>query len=305
LAADAADNQERSGQPKKAAAFFDLDRTLMAGASAFQFGRAAAKAGLVSRRQLAADALANLRFRLQGATDEATDQLRVRVQNQLRGVPEREILRLTPDMLTGILPRVYPQMVDIAYDHQDAGREVYIVTAAAQGVAELIASVLRFDGAIGTVWEVVDGVVTGEIVGPFTYGEGKAVAIRELAAERNLDLEASYAYSDSVSDLPMMRVVGHAVAVNPDAGLLEVATREGWEIITFERLGARLKLAAGAMMAAVIGGAGSMLVARRRTQPIGMAGAARRFSRSQYRRRRAGVRRRPEIRRRPRRRGRR
>ncbi|MDX6668301.1 MAG: hypothetical protein QOK04_1681, partial [Solirubrobacteraceae bacterium] len=117
---------------------------------------------------------------------------------------------------------------------------------------------------IGTRPDVVDGVYTGRVDGPFTYREGKAEAIRELAAREVIDLGASYAYSDSESDLPMLRAVGHPVAVNTDAELARVAREEGWEVMRFERLGRRLKLGGGLIAAAAAGGVGSALARRRR-----------------------------------------
>src|SRR5439155_2178505 len=108
---------------------------------------------------------------------------------------------------------------------------VFICTAAAQEMAELMAIVLTFDGAVGSVSEVVDGRYTGREGGPFTYREGKAQAIRTLAEREGIDLAASWAYSDSESDLPMLRLVGHPVVVNPDAELRRVAAEEGWEVI--------------------------------------------------------------------------
>jgi HAD superfamily hydrolase (TIGR01490 family) len=248
---------------ERGAAFFDLDRTLMAGSSAFQFARAAYKARLMSRRRLAADALANVRFRLQGSTDATTAVLRDRIADSLRGVAVRDLQRLAPDVLAGVLPRVYPQMLEIAWAHQDAGRPIFICTAASQEMAELMAVVLTFDGAVGSVSEVVDGVYTGEPGGPFTYRDGKAQAIRELAAREDIDLEASWAYSDSESDLPMLRLVGHPVAVNPDQPLARVAREEGWDVMRFDRLNRRLRVAGAAAAAAAVGGLGSAAVSRR------------------------------------------
>jgi HAD superfamily hydrolase (TIGR01490 family) len=250
-------------EAERGAAFFDLDRTLMAGSSAFQFGRAAYKAGLVSRRRLAADAWDNLVFRLRGSTDAGTDALRARVGEMLEGVRVRDLQRLAPDVLAGVLPRLYPRMLEIAYGHQDAGRPVFICTAASQEMAELMALVLTFDGAVGSVAEVVDGHYTGRAGGPFTYREGKAQAIRELAEREEIDLAASYAYSDSESDLPMLRTVGNPVAVNPDAELARVARAEGWEVLRFDRLGRGLRVAAAALAAAAVGGLGSVAVSRR------------------------------------------
>src|SRR5918911_666544 len=229
----------------RGAAFFDLDKTLMEGSSAFHFGRAAYRAGMVSRRQLARDVWANLKFRLHGSTDQGTDELRERILGSIAGQRVVDLARMGPDVLTGILPLVYREVLDEAYAHQDAGRRAYIVTAASQELADVLAHVLVLDGGIGMRSEVHDGVYTGRPAGPFTYREGKAVAIRELAEREGIDLAESYAYSDSESDLPMMRAVGHPVAVNPDAQLARVAREEGWEILRFDRLGGRLKMLGG------------------------------------------------------------
>jgi len=245
------------------AAFFDLDRTLMAGSSAFQFARASYRHGLATRRQIASDAVANVRFRLQGSTDEGTEVLKDRVMHALQGVRVRDVERLAPDMLAGILPRIYPQMLAVAYDHQDEGRPVYICTAASQEISEMLAHVLTFDGAIGTVSEVADGVYTGRFAGPFAYRDGKAQAMRHFAAREGIDLAQSWAYSDSESDLPMLRAVGHPVAVNPDAALAQVAREEGWDVMRFETLGRKLKLGCAALTAAAVGGAGGIVASRR------------------------------------------
>jgi HAD superfamily hydrolase (TIGR01490 family) len=240
----------------------------MEGSSAFQFGRAAFKAGLLGRRQLIADALANLRFRLRGATDEDTHALRARISRSLEGTRVRDLERLGVDVLAGILPRVYPQMLAVAYEHQDAGRRVYIVTAASQELAGILAQVLALDGAIGSQFsEVRDGVYTGRPAGLFVYGNDKARAIRELAEQEGLDLAASYAYSDSVSDLPMLRVVGHPVVVNPDTELARIARADGWQVLRFDRLGRRLKTAAALAGAAAAGGLGSAALASRSRDP--------------------------------------
>jgi HAD superfamily hydrolase (TIGR01490 family) len=257
--------------PATAAAFFDLDRTLMEGSSAFQFGRAAYRAGLMSRRRLAADALANIRFRLRGSTDHDTTALRERISKSLAGVRVRDLERLGADVLVGILPRIYPQVLAIAHEHQDAGRRAYIVTAASGDLAEMLARVLALDGGIGSQFSgIVDGVYTGRPQGLFIYRTGKARAIEELARRDGLDLAGSYAYSDSASDLPMLRAVGHPVAVNPDPELARIARQEGWEVLRFDRLGRRLKGAALIAGAAAAGGAGSAVVAaraRRRLPP--------------------------------------
>ena len=247
------------------AAFFDLDKTLMEGSSALHFGRAAYRAGMLSRRQLLGDAWANVKFRLNGSTDEGTAELRERILDSIAGVRVKDLMRLGPDVLGGILPLVYSDMLETAWEHQDAGRPVYIVTAASQELAESLADVLQLDGGIGFRSEVKDGVYTGRPAGPFTYREGKAQAIRQLAAEQGIDLAESYAYSDSESDLPMLRAVGHPVVVNPDRELERVARDEGWQIMRFDRLARRIKLGAAVGAIGLVGaGAGGVAAARLR-----------------------------------------
>jgi HAD superfamily hydrolase (TIGR01490 family) len=247
----------------RGAAFFDLDRTLMAGSSGLYWARAARGAGLLTRRRIARYGWENLKFRLRGSTDQATDRVRREVGEMISGQRVIDLQRLAPRVLAGVLPRLYPQMLDVAHAHQDAGRPVYICTAASQEMAEMLAHVLSFDGALGARSEVVDGRYTGRPAGPFTYREGKAVAMRELADAQGIDLASSYAYSDSESDLPMLRIVGHPVVVNPDAELRRVAREEDWEVMRFEQLGRRLK-AAGAVALAALVGTGARTVAVRK-----------------------------------------
>src|SRR4029077_4076323 len=238
------------------AAFFDLDKTLMAGSSGIFFARAAYESGMISRRRLARDAYENLRFRLRGSTDDRADEVRKRVGEMIADVPVRELQRLSPRVLAGVLPRLYPQMLERAYAHQDAGRLVYIVTAASQEMADLLAHVLAFDGGLGSRSEIVDGRYTGRAARPVNYREGKVLSMRELAEQERIDLDGSYAYSDSESDLPMLRAVGHPVVVNPDADLRRIALEEGWEILHLDRLGRRLKVLAGLAGAGGAGGGG-------------------------------------------------
>jgi HAD superfamily hydrolase (TIGR01490 family) len=265
-----------------AAAFFDLDKTLMQGSSAFQFGRAAYRAGLLGRRQLLADAVANVQFRLRGATDADSLALRERIAASLEGTRVVDLERLGADVLALILPRVYPQMLSLAHEHQDAGRRAYIVTAASQELADILAQVMALDGGIGSqISEVRDGVFTGRPTGVFVYRSGKAQALRQLAAREGIDLGASFAYSDSESDLPMLEAVGHPVAVNPDVALLRVARERGWDVLRFDRLGRRLKTAAALGAAAGAGGIGSVVVARRfrSSSPVVVARRVRRARR--------------------------
>lgn len=251
-----------------AAAFFDLDRTLVAGSSGFYWARAAMDAGVISRRRMAGIVWENVRFRLQGSTDESTERVRGQISEVIAGVPAIALRRMMPEVLAGVLPRVYPAMLRVAYEHQDAGRRVYIATASSQEMADMLAHVLGFDGGIGSRSEIVDGRFTGRDADVFTYREGKAERIRRLAEREGLDLDASFAYSDSESDLPMLRLVGHPVAVNPDATLARVAAQEGWEVLRFEQLGRRL-LALGALaLMGLVGTAGRAAAVRRRAPGV-------------------------------------
>ena len=142
----------------RAAAFFDLDKTLIEGSSAIDFARASFKRGLLSRRELAKGLWANVKFRLNGSTDRSTELLRARVLDAIAGTRVVDLKRLGPDVFATLLPRVYSEMLDEAWEHQDAGRPIYIVTAASQEMAEALAQVLGFDGGIGTRSEIKDGV---------------------------------------------------------------------------------------------------------------------------------------------------
>jgi HAD superfamily hydrolase (TIGR01490 family) len=250
---------------QRAAAFFDLDKTLMAGSSGMQFARVATRHGLVGRRQLASWAVEHLRYRLRGTTDERTTEVLRVARETIAGVPARDLERMNPEVMAAILPRVYPQMLDEVHAHQDAGRATFIVSAAGNGVVEPLAAVLGMDGGIGTRYEVgEDGAFSGRFDGPFVYGEGKVEAMRSFAVEHGIDLGASYAYSDSLSDLPMLRAVGHPVVVNPDPPLAELAREEGWQTMRFERLGRRLVAVAVTLLATVAGFGASRIASRRK-----------------------------------------
>jgi len=250
---------------QRAAAFFDLDKTLMAGSSGMQFARVATRHGLVGRRQLAGWAVEHLRYRLRGTTDERTAEVLRGVRELLTGVSARDLERMNPEVMAAILPRVYPQMLDEVFAHQDAGRPTFIVSAAGSGVVESLAAVLGMDGGVGTAYEVdEDGAFTGRFDGPFVYGPGKVEAIEAFAAAHQIDLAESYAYSDALSDLPMLRAVGHPVVVNPDPALAEIAAQEGWQTMRFDRLGRRLVAIAVTLLATIAGFGASRIAARRR-----------------------------------------
>jgi len=250
----------------RAAAFFDLDKTLMAGSSGIVWARVSYEAGGIPRRLMARWAFDHLRYRLRGATDEAATRLMIEVKELLAGTPARDLRRMGPLVLAGVLPRIYPQMLAEVHAHQDAGRATFIVSAAGIELVEMLARVLDMEGGIGTRYEIgEDGRLTGELDGPFMYGQGKVEAMERFAADHGVDLSQSYAYSDSASDLPMLHAVGNAVVVNPDEELMRIARAEGWRVMRFEKLGRRLALIGATATAAVLGGLGQVMASRRRS----------------------------------------
>src|SRR4051812_33277519 len=240
----------------------------MAGSSGLHWVRAVYRAGMISRRQLASDAWANLKFRLRGSTDEETKAIRDRLGVFLEGKRVRDFERLGPQVLSGVLPRLYPQMLEVAYEHQDAGRRVYICTAASQDLAEMLATVLGLDGGGGSRLEKRAGAYRGRFGGPFCYRGGKPLRMREIAEAEGIALSQSWGYSDSESDLPMLRAVGHPVAVNPDMPLLRVARDEGWQVMTFDRLRRRLRIGVLGLALGAAGAGGGYFVARRGSRRV-------------------------------------
>lgn len=243
-----------------AAAFFDLDRTLISGASAFPFAMEAWRAGLVSNREIARWTVAALAFLITGDKGgDTSENTRSEFLSKVAGVSVEQLDAIGRDMLPNLVNDIRPESKKLLQMHHDAGRETWIVSASPQGIVEPLANALGMDGAIGTRGKIVDGHYTDELDGPFVYGEGKAEAIRTLAAERGYDLALSYAYSDSISDLPMLEAVGHPVAVNPDGELERIAYDRGWPIVIFARrtkraiaLGSAGALASGGMVAAYL-----------------------------------------------------
>jgi HAD superfamily hydrolase (TIGR01490 family) len=252
----------------RGAAFFDLDKTLMAGSSGMQFARVGARQGIIGRRQLASWGFEHLRYRLRGTTDERTTEVLRIARELIRGVPAKTLERMGPEVMAAILPRVFPQMLEEVHAHQDAGRPTFIVSAAGNDVVESLAAVLGMEGGIGTRYELdADGSFTGRFDGPFVYGPGKVEAMETFAARHGIDLDASYAYSDSLSDLPMLRAVGNPVAVNPDPPLAAIAREEDWQVLRFERLGRRLVALAVTLLATVAGFGASRVAGRSKPPP--------------------------------------
>ena len=218
------------------AAFFDLDRTLISGSSAFTLARAAQAARLMPTRELLRDAIGATLFKLRG--DHGNDvaaEARDRILGFIRGQRRDDLQSLNERVIPTLLGRIRPEARRLLDIHRHANRSTFIVSAAPQEIVEPLALSLGMTGAIGTRGEVLDGVYTGELEGPFCYGQGKVEAIEQLARWDNLDLAQCYAYSDSSSDLPMLSAVGHPVAVNPDGKLERHARLHGWPIVHFRQ----------------------------------------------------------------------
>jgi HAD superfamily hydrolase (TIGR01490 family) len=243
------------------AAFFDLDRTLISGSSAFAFGVAAWRNDLVPPRAFVSDVAGAIAFRHRGSSDDQVERVRARILGAVTGVRQADLLALNAGLIPKLLSRVRPEAQRLIEMHRRAGRNTYIVSASPQELVEPLASALGMTGGIGTVSAVdADGVYTGELAGPFVYGPGKVTAMWEIAELEGYDLALSFAYSDSASDLPMLEAVGHPVAVNPDGTLARVAHDRGWPIVIFSRRTRRVVrrttalVGAGAMAGAAFAG---------------------------------------------------
>ncbi len=219
----------------RAAAFFDLDRTLISGASPATFAVAAWRAGLLDGGVLARDAVGAVMFQLFGASDETSAASRDRILEIVTGTRRDELIALNDDVIPALLDKIRPESHGLIEMHHEAGRDTFIVSASPIELVEALASALGMTGGIGTRAEVVDGQYTGRLDGPFVYGEGKVEAITAIADDAGYDLRLCYGYSDSASDLPMLELVGHPVAVNPDSALASVAQQRGWPIVIFSR----------------------------------------------------------------------
>ena len=215
------------------AAFFDLDRTLISGSSAFTLAVQARRAGLIRTTEFAVDAAGAVAFKLFGASDDTSEQVRQRILSAVTGMRRSDLQALNAEVLPRLIERVRPEAKRLLERHHHTGRDTFIVSAAPVELVEPLARALGMPGGIGTRSAVEDGVYTGELDGPFCYGEGKVEAIAELVAERGYDLVLSYAYSDSSSDLPMLELVGHPVAVNPDSRLERHARLHAWPVVIF------------------------------------------------------------------------
>lgn len=267
-AAHAADAQPLApGTDLTAAAFFDVDNTVLAGASIYHFVRGLASRKFFTTGDLVRFAVRQVRFRFAGEDSGDIRDSREEALSFVAGRTVAEIVRLGEEIYDEeMADRLYAGSLALIKRHLDAGQRVWLVTATPVELAQIIARRLGLTGALGTVAEAVDGVYTGRLVGEMLHGPAKASAVRALAAAEGLDLRRCTAYSDSINDVPMLSVVGTAVAVNPDGALRDAARKHGWQIRDFRtarkaaRIGVPSVLGAGAITGAVFGG----LAVRRR-----------------------------------------
>ena len=249
-----------------AAAFFDVDNTLVQGSSLVHFARGLAARKFFTYGDLARFGYAQAKFQLTGK--ENSDDVaagRRKALAFIEGRTTEEFTALGEEIYDEIIAeKIWPGTRALAQAHLDAGQQVWLVTATPYELAEIIAKRLGFTGALGTVAESVDGVFTGRLVGDILHGPGKAHAVRALAVREGLNLKRCAAYSDSVNDVPMLSLVGTAVVVNPDAALRDVAREKGWEIKDFRTARKAAKVAVPSALAiGAVGGALAAAASRR------------------------------------------
>jgi HAD superfamily hydrolase (TIGR01490 family) len=274
--ADRSVGRRAGGRP---AAFFDLDKTIIAKSSALAFSRPFYAGGLINRRHVLRSTYAQFVFLVGGADHDQMEKMREFLSKMVTGWPVETVREIVADTLHNIVdPLVYDEAVSLIEEHHLAGRDVIIVSASGSEMVEPIGELLGVDAVIASQLSIdEEGRYTGEI-DFYAYAENKAVAMQQLAERRGYDLTRSYAYSDSITDVHMLDIVGHPHAVNPDKELRRVARENGWPVLVFDRpvaLGARMRLperratlAALAAGTAVMVGGVLYLGARRRLERL-------------------------------------
>lgn len=218
------------------AAFFDLDKTVIARSSGLLLGRNLYKEGLISKRLLLRGMAAQLIYLLVGADEGKMEQMRERALALTKGWEKAKIERIVEEVMGDVItPIIYKEASDLIDWHQGESRKVYIVSSSPQEIVQPLGVLLGVDGVIASRAKVdEEGRYTGEL-DFYCYGAFKAEAMQELAAREGIVLEESYAYTDSITDVPMLRAVGHPAAVNPDRELKKIALQEGWPVLNFTR----------------------------------------------------------------------
>lgn len=222
-----------STSPGRSAAFFDLDKTVIARSSALAFTRHFYDGGLLSKRGMLRSAIAQLQFVLTSDHTDQVEKMRQHVTDMCTGWEAATVSSIVTETLDDVVrPVIFTEAAELIAEHRAAGRDIILISASGMEMVEPIGVMLGVDTVRATRMEVVDGHYSGRIEF-YCYGEEKARAMRELAEERGYDLAECYAYSDSSTDLPMLQAVGHPSAVNPDRSLRRHASDNGWEILDF------------------------------------------------------------------------
>ncbi len=248
------------------AAFFDVDNTMLQGASVFHLARGLYRRRFFTTREISAKAVDQFRFRIRGETPDSVAEARASALAFIAGHLVSEVRTLVEEIFDEVMAdRIWPGTKALAQMHLDGGERVWLVTAAPVEVAQLMARRLGLTGALGTVAEQVDGVYTGRLVGDILHGPAKAEAVRALALREDLDLSRCAAYSDSANDLPMLELVGHPCAINPDHKLRRHAEAHGWSVRDYRtgRKAARIGLLAAGASGAVVGAVSAAVAIRR------------------------------------------
>ena len=218
---------------RSSAAFFDLDKTLISRSSTLAFSRPFYRHGLISRTAMIRGAFAQAVFRRAGADHERMERIRSQASQLCRGWQAERVREIVTSHLGDtIVPHLYAEARALVSGHHEAGRDVIVVSASGHEVVDPIAALLGADTVIATRMVIADGRYTGDVAF-YAYGEAKAAKMRELAVQRGYRLADCYAYSDSITDLPMLEAVGHPTAVNPDRALRQVAVARNWPILSF------------------------------------------------------------------------
>jgi HAD superfamily hydrolase (TIGR01490 family) len=246
------------------AAFFDLDKTVIAKSSTLAFSRPFFQGGLINRRGVLKSAYAQFVFVASGADADQIERMRAHLTALCAGWDVEQVRSIVEETLHDIVdPLVYAEAAELIAEHKARGHDVVLISASGQEIVAPIARMIGATTAVGTRMVAVDGKYTGEI-DFYCYGENKATVLKQLAAERGYDLAASYAYSDSVTDLPMLEAVGTPSVVNPDRGLRKVAIDRGWPVLTWVKpvsLRSRLHTPSGMTVAVTAIGLGAIATA--------------------------------------------
>lgn len=266
---------------ERAAVFFDLDKTIIAKSSTLAFSRPFYAGGLISRASVLRSGYAQFMFLVGGADHDQMESMRAFLSELCAGWDVQTVRDIVADTVTNIVePIVYAEAVALIEEHKAAGCDVVIVSASGAEVVAPIGEMLGADAVIATAMQVVDGKYTG-VIDFYAYAENKAKAIEDLAMRAGYDLASSFAYSDSITDAPMLEIVGHPHAVNPDKELRRLAATRGWPVLRFEKpvaLRSRVRLprsrptwtALALSTAAAMFGAAVYLAGRRRPQLEGI-----------------------------------